>query len=409
MARKKKLSLTSWIIISLVLGIVVGLLFQKNPSFTTNYLKPIGNVYISLLKFLVAPVVLCSIVSGIISLKDLNRVKTIGLKALWFYLVTTVIAIFIGLALSYAFKSFFHVLPNVELSALNFAQQKTPSFVEVLSNIFPNNFIAPLLQDDMLPVILIALLLGYGILKAKDKSETITKLINEINEIMMQMMSFIISLTPVGCFCLMADVVAVNGPSIIGSLTMSIGVVYLGLILHVFLVYFPIIKYICNMSPIKVFKGLYPALLCAFTTASSNAALPLNMECCNKLGAEPEVTSFVLPLGSTVNMDGTAIYQVIATFFIASCFGIELSFSNVCTIVVFTILASISTAGIAGSGMVMLAMILSSVGIPVEGIAIIAGVDKLFNMGRSAINITGDAICALWISEIDREKAETVE
>lgn len=409
MARKKKLSLTSWIIISLVLGILVGLLFQKNPSFTTNYLKPIGNVYISLLKFLVAPVVLCSIVSGIISLKDLNRVKTIGLKALWFYLVTTVIAIFIGLALSYAFKSFFHVLPNVELSALNFVQQKTPSFVEVLSNIFPNNFIAPLLQDDMLPVILIALLLGYGILKAKDKSETITKLINEINEIMMQMMSFIISLTPVGCFCLMADVVAVNGPSIIGSLTMSIGVVYLGLILHVFLVYFPIIKYICNMSPIKVFKGLYPALLCAFTTASSNAALPLNMECCNKLGAEPEVTSFVLPLGSTVNMDGTAIYQVIATFFIASCFGIELSFSNVCTIVVFTILASISTAGIAGSGMVMLAMILSSVGIPVEGIAIIAGVDKLFNMGRSAINITGDAICALWISEIDREKAETVE
>ena len=220
----------------------------------------------------------------------------------------------------------------------------------------------------------------------------------------MRVLMMIVKLTPVGVFCLMANVVAVNGPEIIGTLALVIGIAYMGYILHVVLVYGSSIRFLSGMSPIKFFKGLAPAMICAFTTTSSNATLPLNIECCNKMGAEPEISSFVLPLGATINMDGTAIYQAVAAVFIACCYGIDLTFTKLATIVLTATLASVGTAGVSGAGMIMLAMVLTSIGVPVEGIAIIAGVDKIFDMGRTTLNITGDATCAIWISKLERRR-----
>ena len=217
-------------------------------------------------------------------------------------------------------------------------------------------------------------------------------------------MMMIISFTPYGVFCLMTNVVAENGSQIIGKLALIIGVAYLGYLIHVVVVYGLSVTFLSKMNPITFFKGIAPAMITAFTTTSSNATLPVNIECCNKMGAEPEISAFVLPLGATINMDGTAIYQAVAAVFIACCYGIELTLGDMAMIVLTATLASVGTAGTPGAGMIMLAMVLTQVNIPVAGIALIAGVDKLFDMGRTTLNITGDATCALWISRLEREK-----
>ena len=400
----KKLSLPVWIFIGMFAGILVGLCFLKNPAFTTDYLKPIGTIYINLLKFLVVPVVLFSIMDGVISLKDLRRVGSVGIKTFVYYMVTTAVAVTIGLILVSCFKGAFPALPSAELSELSYEAKEAPKIMDVIVGIFPDNLFAPMVKADMLPVIVIAILLGAGILSAGEKGEKIAELVNCMNEVVMRVLMMIVKLTPVGVFCLMANVVAVNGPEIIGTLALVIGIAYMGYILHVVLVYGSSIRFLSGMSPIKFFKGLAPAMICAFTTTSSNATLPLNIECCNKMGAEPEISSFVLPLGATINMDGTAIYQAVAAVFIACCYGIDLTFSQLATIVLTATLASVGTAGVSGAGMIMLAMVLTSIGVPVEGIAIIAGVDKIFDMGRTTLNITGDATCAIWISKLERRR-----
>ena len=321
-------------------------------------------------------------------------------------MVTTCIAVVIGLIVANLFKGLFPALPSAELSSLQYEAKETPGVMQVLVNIFPDNLFKPMVNADMLPVIVISLLFGVGILSAGEKGERIGHIVNDINEVVMQIMMLVIKITPIGVFCLMANVVAVNGPSIVGTLALVIGVAYLGYIIHVVLIYGASVRFLSGMSPVKFFKGLAPAMICAFTTTSSNATLPLNIECCNEMGAEPEISSFVLPLGATINMDGTAIYQAVATVFIAACYGMTLSLSQMAMVVLTATLASIGTAGVSGAGMIMLAMVLTSVGVPVEGIAIIAGVDKVFDMGRTPLNITGDATCAIWISKLDRKKAQ---
>ena len=405
MEKKKKLSLPAKIFIGMLAGIIVGLLFIKNPAFTTDYLKPIGTIYINLLKFLVVPVVLFSITDGVISLKDLKRVGSVGLKTFIYYMFTTALAVVIGLVVVNLFKDYFPALSSADLGALEYTAKETPKVMDVIVNIFPSNLVQPMVAADMLPVIVIAIFFGAGVLAAGEKGEKIGEWINCMNEVVMKIMMMIIEFTPYGVFCLMANVVAVNGASIVGTLALIIGVAYIGYIIHVVVVYGLSVKFLSKMSPIAFFKGIAPAMMCAFTTTSSNATLPLNIECCNDLGAEPEISSFVLPLGATINMDGTAIYQAVCAVFIACCYGIDLTLSQMAMIVLTATLASVGTAGVSGAGMIMLAMVLTSVGLPVEGIAIIAGVDKLFDMGRTTLNITGDATCAMWISRLERDKA----
>ena len=403
MKEKKKLSLPIKIFIGMALGIIAGLIFAfaHLGEFTKEWIKPIGTIYVNLLKFLVVPVVLFSIADGVISLNDLKRVGSVGLKTFVYYMATTALAVVIGLALVNIFKGAFTPLPSADIEALTYEAKEAPSVMQVIVNIFPSNLVQPMVTSDMLPIIVIAIFLGAGCLAAGEKGAKIADLINCGQDVVMKIMMMIISFTPIGVFCLMTNVVAENGPQIIGKLALIIGVAYLGYIIHVLVVYGLSVRFLSKMSPIKFFKGIAPA---AFTTTSSNATLPVNIECCNNMGAEPEISAFVLPLGATINMDGTAIYQAVCTVFIACCYGRDLSLGDMAMIVLTATLASVGTAGTPGAGMIMLAMVLTQVGLPVEGIAIIAGVDKLFDMGRTTLNITGDATCALWISRTEREK-----
>jgi Na+/H+-dicarboxylate symporter len=217
-------------------------------------------------------------------------------------------------------------------------------------------------------------------------------------------MEMIVRLSPIGVFCLICPVVAENGPSVLGSLAKVLLVAYIGYILHAVVVYSLSVRTLAGMSPLKFFKGMLPAIMFAFSSSSSVGTLPTNLECAEKLGADRDIASFVLPLGATINMDGTAIYQGVCSIFIASCFGISLTFPQMLTIVLTATLASIGTAGVPGAGMVMLAMVLGSVGLPVEGIALVAGVDRIFDMGRTVVNITGDTSCAIIVSAMERKK-----
>ena len=407
MQKKRKINLAGWIIIAMFAGIAVGFIFllaAPESTFTTEYLKPVGTIYINLLKFMVVPVVLFSIMDGVISLNDLKRVGSVGIRTFIYYICTTAVAVVIGLVVVNCFKGFFPVLDASVRDSLEYTAAEAPKVMDVIVGIFPDNLVKPMVDANMLPVICIAIFFGAGILAAGDKGKKIGELVNCMNEVTMKVLMMIIKLTPIGVFCLMADVVAVNGAKIVGSLALVVGVAYIGYILHIVIVYGCSIKFLSGMSPIAFFKGLAPAMLTAFTTTSSNATLPINIECCNKMGAEPEISSFVLPLGATINMDGTAIYQAVAAVFIACCYGIDLTIGQMAMIVLTATLASIGTAGVSGAGMIMLSMVLMSIGLPVEGIAIIAGVDKLFDMGRTTLNITGDATAAMWVSKAERKK-----
>lgn len=401
---KKKLSLAAWIFIGMFLGIATGFALHRagQAAFAANYLKPFGTIYINLLKFLVVPIVLLSIASGVVSLKDLKRVGSIGGKTFVYYMCTTALAVVLGLVFANIFKGL-GWFPKLETTDLVY-EAKQSNFMDTIVAIFPSNALEPLVKAQMLPLIVIAILLGAGILSAGKSGERIGQLVSDANEVVMKILMMIIKLSPIGVFCLMADVIAQNGAAIVGSLALVILVAFIAYTVHVLVVYSLSVKTLSHMSPAKFFKGMAPAMICGFTTTSSNATIPMNIECCNKLGADPEVSSFVLPLGATINMDGTAIYMGVTSVFIASCYGVSLTLQQMITIVLTATLASIGTAGVSGAGMIMLAMVLESVNLPVAGIALIAGVDKLFDMGRTTLNITGDATAAIWISRLEKIK-----
>ena len=402
--QKKKLTLAAWIGIAMVAGILVGLIGIWAPGFadfTTKFLKPFGTIFINLLKFIVVPIVILSIVDGIISLKDIKKVGAIGWKIIVYYLCTTALAIVIGLIFANLFKGSFPLLSTEGLEY----EAKSANVMDTIVNIFPSSFWGPLVNATMLQVIVIALFLGFGILLAGEKGKTFGDWICSANEVFMKIMMLIIKVAPIGVFCMMAWVVANQGPQILGSLALVLLVAYIGYIVHAVLVYSVSVKAFANMSPIKFFKGIAPAMAFAFSSTSSIATLPITKECTDEMGADPTISSFTLPLGATINMDGTAIYMGVCSIFIASCYGIDLSIGQMLTIILTATLASIGTAGTSGAGMIMLTMVLTSVGIPVEGIAIIMGIDRLFDMGRTTINIVGDAAGALVVSASESKKA----
>ncbi|MBQ9149195.1 MAG: dicarboxylate/amino acid:cation symporter [Oscillospiraceae bacterium] len=404
MMKKIKSNLALQIFISLVLAILVGLLMGREyATYANSYIKPFGTIFLNLLKFIVCPIVLFSILCGMISMKDIRKVGSIGLKTIVYYMLTTAVAIVIGLAMGQLMKGFFPALSTTDLSYE--AKEATP-FMDTLVDIFPSNFLSPLVNANMLQIIVIALFIGFGIILVGEKANAVRTLIEQLNEVFMKVMELILKLSPLGVFCLLTPVVAENGAEIIGSLAMVLLTAYISYVIHALVVYSSTVRALGNKSPLEFFKGMAPAMIFAFSSASSVGTLPLNMECCEKLGADKEITAFVLPLGATINMDGTAIYQGVCAIFIASCFGIDLTLTEMATIVVTATLASIGTAGVPGAGMVMLTMVLTSVGLPVEGIALVAGVDRIFDMGRTVLNITGDASCAVVVSHLERKKAQ---
>ena len=401
MLKKLNSTLALQIFIALILSIIVGLLLGGHADIAKNYIKPFGTIFLNLLKFIVCPIVLFSILCGMISMKDIRKVGSIGLKTIIYYMLTTAFAIVIGLAIGTLMKGAF---PALSTENLEYTAKEATPFMDTLVNIFPSNFLAPLVNADMLQIIVIAILLGFGLILVGDKAAGVRTLIQQANEMFMKVMELILKLSPIGVFCLLTPVIAENGATIIGSLAMVLLTAYISYIIHAVVVYSTTVATLGGMSPWKFFKGMFPAMIFAFSSASSVGTLPLNMESCENLGADKETTAFVLPLGATINMDGTAIYQGVCAIFIASCFGIDLTLGEMATIVVTATLASIGTAGVPGAGMVMLAMVLTSVGLPIEGIALVAGVDRIFDMGRTVLNITGDASCAIVVSNLERKR-----
>ena len=407
---KRKIPLAMWICVGLIVGVAAGLVLMAVPNgkdIANGYIKPWGTIFLNLLKFIVVPIVLFSIASGVISMQDVGKVGSIGVKTIVYYMCTTAFAALLALLLGSIAKGM-HLFTALETSGLEYTPPEGQSLMDTIVNIFPSNAVAPLVNASMLQVIVIALLLGFGILLAVEKGLVAAQVVDSLNEVFMRIMDLIIKLSPIGVACLICPVVVVNGAEVLGHLAMVLLVAYVGYILHAAIVYSATVGGLAGISPLQFFSGMAPAMMMAFLSASSVGALPLNLECVERLGARREVASFVLPLGATINMDGTAIYQGICAVFIATAYGVNLGVGEMATIVLTATLASIGTAGVPGAGMVMLAMVLESVGLPVEGIALVAGVDLIFDMGRTTVNITGDAACALIVSKMeDRKTART--
>ncbi len=401
MSQKKSMNLGVKILIGLVLGIVVGAIFwatmgaEAAGAFTAKYIKPFGDIFVNLLKFIVVPLVLLSIMDGVIQMGDIKKVGKIGWKTVAYFLVTTAIACVIGLIIASLFKGSF---PMLQLAEGAEYEAKSANLMDTIVNIFPNNAINPLSTSAMLQIIFIALIFGCGVLVAGEKGKPFGDFITSFNEVTQRVMSFILAVSPYGVFALMVWVVAAQGPKILGSLGLVLLAAYIGYILHVLLVYTLSVKVFAKMSPLYFFKKIFPAAAFAFTSTSSVATLPITKECCDEMDVEGDISSFVLPLGATINMDGTAIYQCVAAIFLAKCVGIDLTLGQMVMIVITATLASIGTAGTSGAGMIMLAMVLEAVGVPTTFIGIIYGIDRLFDMGRTTLNIIGDASCAVCVN-----------
>ena len=404
---KKKVSLPVQILIALVAGIVVGFLCLAIPGggdFTKNYLKPFGDIFVNLLKFIVVPVVLLSMIDGILSMDDMKKVGAVGWKTVAYFLVTTAIACVIGLVFANIFNGA-GLFPVLDTAGAEYEAKEFSGFMATLVSIFPTNMWESFRTANMLQVIVIALFFGGGIMAAREKGKLARDIVGSFYAVIERVMMFVISLAPIGVFTYMAWVVATQGAAILGSLALVILCAYLGYIVHAVLVYSVSAKAFAGISPLKFFKGAFAAMIFAFTSTSSAATLPVSKECAAELGAEDDIASFVLPLGSTINMDGTAIYQCVATVFLASCAGMHLTIGQMVIVVVTATLASIGTAGVSGAGMIMLAMVLEALGIPVAYIGLIVAVDRIFDMGRTCLNVTGDIACSLCVTKWEGKKA----
>ncbi len=399
----KRLSLTTWIFIALILGVFAGVALQGAPDIADTYIKPFGTIFLNLIKMIVVPLVLFSIIAGVVSLDDVKKVGAIGGKTILFYLVTTAFAVTLGLI----FANVMNVGAGYVMDTQDLSYEATdpPSFIDTIVNIFPSNFFQPMADATMLQVIVIAVVFGFGMIAAGKKAKPVIDICNALSDVCIAIMRGIILVAPFGVFGLICPVIANNGIDVLRPLLWLIVVAYVAMICQIALVYSGIIKVFARMSPLKFLKGEMPVMGFAFASASSVGTLPINMECTEKMGVSKEVTSFVLPLGATINMDGTAIYQGVCAIFIAQVFGIDLTVGQQLTIVMTAVLASIGTAGVPGSGMIMLAMVLQSVGLPVEGVALVAGVDRILDMMRTTVNVTGDAAVATCVDAMEKRAA----
>ncbi|MFD1851230.1 dicarboxylate/amino acid:cation symporter [Oceanobacillus bengalensis] len=406
------MSLTKKIIIALILGVIVGIGLSYAPTdiFSTinmYVLNPIGQIFLNLIMMLVVPIVFVSIVLGTAGIGDPKKLGSIGIKAISFFLVTTAIALCIGVGLG------FLIQPGqagvFDTGNIEYESQSAPPIMDTIINIIPRNPIESMASADMLQIIAFAVFIGMGLATLGEKTKGILNLFEQANDLLMWLINMIMKTAPYGAFALIASAIGGAGLNAIGSMFMYMVTIVLGLILHGAITYSLMIKFIGKGSPVKFYKEFFPAMSVAFSTSSSNATLPLAMKIAQeKLGVKKEISSFVQPLGATINMDGTAIMQAVATVFIAQIYAETLGVSDILLIILTATLASIGTAGVPGVGLVMLAMVLQAVGLPVEGIALIIGVDRILDMLRTSLNTSGDATCAYVISEYEKRKEAKV-
>lgn len=397
------MNLSIKILISLVLSVVVGLMAGvEGLPFIKWWIAPIGTIFINLIKMVIVPIVFTSLVVGMTSLGDLKKLGRIGIKTIFIYLFTTAIAIIIGFAVA----GIIHPGIGLEMTAGDAVKVKeAPSIMQVFVAMVPTNPVASMAKADILPIIIFALFVGVGILQVGGKkSQLLIDWFDAAAEVSYKIINMVMQFAPIGVFCLLLPVVAENGPKVLLPLLSVIACMAFGSVIHAFAVYSSMARIWGNTSPIKFFRGMSEAILIAFTTCSSAATLPINMKNCQeKLGCSRDIASFVLPLGATINMDGTAIYMGVCSLFIANVYGIDLTMAQMGMIVLTGTLASIGTAGVPGAGLIMLSMVLLSVGLPMEGLALVAGIDRILDMFRTTVNITGDAAVTCVINETEKQ------
>ncbi|MDO4594574.1 MAG: dicarboxylate/amino acid:cation symporter [Tissierellia bacterium] len=401
--KHKRLPLSIRILIGLFLGIIVGLLLQGKADFAKTYILPIGTIFLNLIKLIIVPLVFASLITGVASLGDISKIGRIGAKTFLYYLFTTAFAITIGLVLA----TILNVGAGFVLESNNLENtvEEAPNFIEVLVNIVPANPLESLVNGDMLQIIVFAIIMGAGLLAIGEKGKIVFDVFDSIAECMYKITGAIMKLAPFGVFGLIVPVVAEQGIDVLLPLLKVIAVAYLASAVHLFVVYAFTVKTMGNMSPAKFFKGAFPAWLMAFTTTSSSGSLPVSMQCAEEdLGVSKPIASFVLPLGATINMDGTAIYQGVCAIFIAQVFGVHLEVNQYIMIILTATLASIGTAGVPGAGLIMLTMVLKQVGLPIEGIALVAGIDRILDMCRTSLNVVGDISCAVVIENSEQKR-----
>lgn len=398
----KHLALWKKIFIGLCLGLIVGLLFKD----VALMLKPVGTLFINMIKMLIVPLVFATLVTGITSMEDLSKMRRIGIKTFSIYLITTAIAVAIGLAFGILFEPGSGVaLSNTTAVAV----KKAPPLIDTLLALIPTNPIDSLTKGDILQIIVFAIFLGISINLAGEKGRPVAAFFESFSETMFKMTEIVISFAPIGVFGLMAWVSASYGVDVLLSLAKVIACVYIASMIHMALTMGGGIALFAKLNPITFFKGILSAQTVAFTTTSSSGTLPVTTSnTIHNLGVSKPIASFVLPLGATINMDGTAIYQGICVMFVAQAFGVDLTFANYLTIILTATLASIGTAGVPGAGLIMLSLVLTSVNLPLEGIAIIAGIDRILDMARTTVNITGDAMTSVLIAKSEGELDEKI-
>ncbi|MYL44389.1 cation:dicarboxylase symporter family transporter [Virgibacillus halodenitrificans] len=400
------MSLTKKILIALALGVIVGigLSFSSPDLFhgVNKYaLEPVGQIFLNLIMMIVVPIVFVSIVLGTAGLGDPAKLGRIGMQTIVFYLVTTAIALSIGLGVGYLLEP--GKAGVFDTSNADYSAESPPPIMETLVNIIPSNPLEAMTSGDMLQIIAFAIFIGVALAVLGEKTAGIYRLFEQANDILIFLVNGIMRTAPYGAFALIASAIGDAGLDALGSMFMYMVAVILSLIIHGAVTYSLAIKGIGKASPLKFYKEFFPAMSVAFSTSSSSATLPVSMKMAQeRLGVKKSISSFVQPLGATINMDGTAIMQAVATVFIAQVYAISLGFNDILMIILTATLASIGTAGVPGVGLIMLSMVLKQIGLPVEGIALIIGVDRLLDMLRTSLNITGDATCAYIISEHDK-------
>ena len=397
------MNLSVKIFIALIASVIVGLIAgPEGLPFIKWWIAPIGTIFINLIKMMIIPVVFTSLVVGMTSLGDTRTLGRIGIKTVAIYLVTTAIAIVIGFVVAGIGQPGAGMIITGDTTV---TVKEAPSIMQVFVAMIPTNPVDSMAKAQILPVIVFALFIGVGILQVGgEKSQILVKFFDAAAEVCYKVIAIIMAISPVGVFALLLPVVAAHGPKVLLPLISVILCMAIGSAIHAVGVYSMLAKFGGGMSPMKFFAGMSEAMMIAFTTCSSAGTLPVNMKNLQeKLGVSREVTSFVLPLGATINMDGTALYMGVCSLFIANVFGIDLSFGQMLMIVFTGTLASIGKAGVPGAGLIILAMVLQSVGLPIEGLALVAGIDRILDMFRTCLNITGDAAVAILIDKDERK------
>ena len=401
MKEKKPMGLSTKIFIALLLGGIFGLCINfflpsgilKDDILINGILYIVGNGFIRLMQMLVIPLVMCSLICGTMSIGDTKTLGKVGLKTLVFYVATTAIAISLALAIGLFVKP--GVGLNIEaVEGTDVTINETAGLADTLLDIIPKNIFASMANGDMLPIIVFSVFIGIMLAKLGKKATTVSNFFAEFNAVMMEMTVTVMNAAPIGVFCMIAKTFATIGFEAFIPMLKYMGCVLFVLLLQCFGIYQILLLIFTGLNPVNFVKKFFPVMQFAFSTSTSNACIPLSIETLKeKIGVSRRISSFTIPLGATINMDGTAIMQGVAVVFIAEAYGIALTPTMLGTVVLTATLASVGTAGVPGVGLVTLAMVLTSVGLPTEGIALIMGIDRILDMARTAVNVTGDAVC----------------